>query len=94
MAGESKITTDHEEIRKWTEERGGKPAVVVSTLGKGEGVGVIRIKFPEYSEDKTLKEISWESFFKTFEEKNLAFLFQEETKTGQKSRFFKFVGRK
>ena len=36
MAG-SKITTDHDEIRKWAEERGGRPATVRSTHDKGHG---------------------------------------------------------
>ena len=31
MAGETKITTNHEEIRKWAEARGGKPATVKRT---------------------------------------------------------------
>jgi hypothetical protein len=38
MAG-SKITTDHDEIRKWAEERGGRPSTVRSTHGKGQGPG-------------------------------------------------------
>ncbi len=36
MAG-AQITTDHDEIRKWAEERGGRPAAVRSTHGQGHG---------------------------------------------------------
>ena len=36
MAGSSKIATDHEEIRKWAEERGGVPATVKRTESNGE----------------------------------------------------------
>lgn len=94
MAGESFVTTDHNEIKTWVEKRGGKPAVVKDTEGKGEGVGVIRINFPQYSGRDTLTEITWDEFFATFEEKNLAFLYQNQTRDGKESRFFKFVARK
>jgi hypothetical protein len=30
---DAKITTDHDEIRKWAEAHGGRTAVVRSTLG-------------------------------------------------------------
>ena len=33
---ESKTTTDHDEIRRWAEERGGKPATVKGTESGGE----------------------------------------------------------
>ncbi|GIV97881.1 MAG: hypothetical protein KatS3mg057_2538 [Herpetosiphonaceae bacterium] len=92
MAGESKVTTDHNQIRKWVEERGGKPATVKGTGDKGEP-GVLRINFPGYGDEESLREISWEDFFEKFEEKQLAFLYQEELKSGQESRFFKFVSR-
>lgn len=87
----SKVTTNHDEIIRWVEDRGGKPAVVKDTEGKGEGVGVIRINFPGYSGKDTLKDISWDQFFKTFDEKRLGFLYQDKTKDGQMSRFFKFI---
>ena len=89
--GSAQITTDHQIIRKWTEERGGIPVTVTSTKTKGE-VGLLRIKFPEVSKDtKKLEEISWEEFFKKFDENKLQFLYQEKTKDGEISRFFKFV---
>lgn len=88
----SKSTTNHDEIRRWVEERGGKPALVKGTEGKNEEhAGLLRIKFQE--EDK-LEETDWETFFKTFDEKNLRFLYQEETKDHKTSRFFKFVSDK
>jgi hypothetical protein len=92
MAGESKSTTDHEVIKRWTEERGGKPATVRGT-GEEEEAGVLRIDFPGYGGENSLQEISWEEFFDKFEEKKLAFLYQEKTSGGDESRFFKFVSR-
>jgi len=52
---------------------------------------MLRIDFPGYAEE-SLEEISWDDWFRKFEEKNLAFLYQE-TIDGQPSRFFKLVDR-
>ncbi len=90
MAGESRTTTDHDEIRRWAEERGGRPATVSGTGDETEP-GVLRIYFPGYSAEDTLEEITWDEFLDKFEEKRLAFLYQEETKDGGESRFFKLV---
>ena len=92
MAGESKQTTDHDEIRRWVEERGGRPARVKET-GSGDDPGILRIDYPGRGEDSSLEEISWEEWFEAFEENNLAFLYQEETKEGEESRFSKLVSR-
>lgn len=86
----SKTTVNHDEIRKWAEERDGKPSIVKST-GKNGG-GLLRINFPGYAEDN-LEEISWDEFFEIFDENNLDFLYQENTKDGSTSRFFKFVNK-
>ncbi len=93
MAGESKITTNHEEIKKWVEKRGGWPAAVKTTEKNNEEAGLLRIDFPGYSGKDTLEKISWHTFFKKFEESNLAFIYQDEVKDGGESRFFKFVNR-
>ena len=81
---ESKTTTDHDEIRSWVEERGGHPARV-------EGTNLLRIDYPGFSGEDTLEEISWDELFQIFDKNKLAFLYQEETKDGGKSRFSKFV---
>ena len=59
----SKTTTDHNEIRKWAESRGARPACVKKTGGKGD-VGMIRLDFPGYSGADSLEHISWEDFNK------------------------------
>ncbi len=92
MAGESKTTTDHDTIRRWVEERGGRPARVKGT-GSGDDPGLLRIDYPGRGDDESLEEISWEDFFEAFEENKLAFLYQEETKEGEESRFSKLVSR-
>ena len=88
---DAKKLTDHDQIREWAEARGGRPSAVRRTEGKGEGVGVLRFDFG--SPEEELEEISWDSFFETFEQKKLALLVQEETAGGDTSRFFKFVER-
>ncbi|GAC1362438.1 MAG: hypothetical protein NVS2B12_21000 [Ktedonobacteraceae bacterium] len=92
MASESKTTTDHKTIQKWAEARGGKPTSVKGTEKDGEA-GLLRIDFPGYSGGDRLEEISWDEFFKKFDEKSLAFLYQEHTSSGEESRFFKLINR-
>ena len=90
----SKTTTDLKEIKKWAEERDGKPSIVKSTQNDKEGGGVLRINFPGYSGEDTLEEISWEDWYDIFKDRDLAFLYQDETSGGKESRFFKLVNNK
>lgn len=82
-------THDTNEIRRWAEARQGWPATVRDT-GSGGEPGVLRIGFRE---DQELEEIGWDDFREKFEDENLDFLYQERTKDGGESRFFKFVER-
>ncbi|HLU65942.1 MAG TPA: hypothetical protein VKZ63_06685 [Kofleriaceae bacterium] len=90
----AKRTTDHRTIRRWVEERGGYPARVVGAGHPGEGEGILRIDFPGYSGEETLERIDWSSFFRVFEDSELAFLYQEETGQGRQSRFNKLISRR
>ncbi len=94
MPSKAKATaiTDHEEIRRWAEERGAKPTCVRNT-GEREDVGIIRLDFPGYSGEQSLQEISWDDWFEKFDEQGLALLHQETTASGQKSNFNKLVSR-
>lgn len=92
MAGSSNTTTDHETIRRWAEERGGKPSQVRGTGGK-EDAGLLRIDFPGRRGKGALEEITWEEFFEKFDEKNLTLLYQEKTAGGKTSRFSKIITR-
>jgi hypothetical protein len=79
-------TTDHDEIRSWVEQRGGHPAVVEETRGKGNG-GLLRIDFDDPSAaDERLERIGWEEFFRVFDRSGVAFLRDDGS-----SRFNKFV---
>jgi hypothetical protein len=84
--------TDHEEIRRWAEERGAKPTCVRGT-GNNQDVGMIRLDFPGYSGQGKLEEISWDEWLDKFDESGLALLVQDETARGQRSNFNKLVRR-
>jgi hypothetical protein len=92
MSTEAEVTTNHDEIRQWVEDRGGRPARVKGTK-KGDGGGLLRIDYPGYSGEDTLETITWEQFFEAFESNKLAFLYQDETKAGKESRFSKLISR-
>ncbi|HVJ91994.1 MAG TPA: hypothetical protein VM580_19470, partial [Labilithrix sp.] len=86
MASRTKPMIDHEEIRRWAEQRRAKPAIV-------KGTNIIRLDLPGYSGEESLETISWDEWFKHFEDSNLALLSQESTSRGQKSNFNKLIGR-
>ncbi|MCL5090726.1 MAG: hypothetical protein M1514_01815 [Patescibacteria group bacterium] len=90
--GVSEISSDHDEVKKWAEERGGVPSIVKGTGGEGKP-GILRFDFPDVGPKANLEHISWDEFFKVFDEKDLALLYQEKTSTGEISRFNKFVSR-
>src|SRR5579872_4627276 len=63
-------TTDHDEIRRWVESRGGHPAVV-----EGTG-GVLRIDFG--APDPSLQHVEWDRFFDIFDRSHVAFLYDPQ----------------
>ena len=78
----AETTTNHAEIRKWVEDRKGHPARV-------KGTEVLRIDYPGFSGEDTLEPIEWDEFFQTFEDRKLAFLYEDE----KDSRFSKLISR-
>ncbi|HEX6963801.1 MAG TPA: hypothetical protein VF175_18180 [Lacipirellula sp.] len=92
-AHESKQTTDHDEIRKWVEARGGKPATITGTENRGDEAGLLRIDMPTGASNPPLEPISWDDFFQKFDEEGLAFVYQEQKADGEPSHFCKFVSR-
>jgi hypothetical protein len=88
----SRPLTDHDQIRRWAEERGATPSCVRGT-GHNNDVGMIRLDFPGYSGEGKLEEISWDEWFDKFDESGLALLVQEKTARGQQSNFNKLVSR-
>jgi hypothetical protein len=90
---ESKVTTDHDEIRRWVEARGGKPATIKGTAEKGEEAGLLRIDMPGGAANPPLEPVTWDEFFNKFDEEKLAFLYQEAKADGEASFFSKFIER-
>ena len=83
---EAKRTTDRETIRKWVEDRGGRPTRVKGT-GRDGSLGILRIDYPGYTGEDTLDELTWDEFFAAFEKNDLEFLYED----AEDSRFSKFV---
>src|SRR5438105_5440683 len=92
MPGTSHITTDHEEIRAWIEQRNGTP-VEVSNPGGDPGGSFLQVEFPGYDRGEYASPISWDQFFQKFEERSLAFQYQEESASGSQTHFFKLIDR-
>lgn len=88
----SQRTTDHDTIRRWADERGGRPGIVRGT--EDGGSGVLRIWFPDVgASEETFEEISWEEFFEQFEANDLALVYQDQATGGEESRFAKLISR-
>lgn len=84
--GQSLATRNPEVIKHWAEERKAVPATVPGTE-HDDHLGVLRFNFPGYG-GQNLQEVSWDQWMKTFEDRNLVFLFQEHMKNGNMSNFF------
>ena len=84
--GRSLATTHHEVIRQWAEERGGTPATVEGTE-HGDTLGVLRFDFGDDTD--RLRHVSWDEWFRTFDERRLNFIYQETRSDGSQSNFFR-----
>lgn len=87
---EIRTTTDHDTIRQWVIERQGHPAHVRGSRFRDEP-GTLAIDFN--IRETSFETISWDVFFRSFDARNLAFRYQNETPEGEISRFYEFVDR-
>lgn len=76
----SRTLTDHESIRRWAEEHGASPACVRGT-GGGSDVGMLRLDFEGYSGADSLSQISWDDWFRKFDESHLALIVDDSGRT-------------
>jgi hypothetical protein len=67
---------DHGRIRKWIEARGGHPVRV-----PGAGEAAVRIDFEKSAGSS--EDISWDEFFRAFDDSRLAFLHRDRTMDGR-----------
>jgi hypothetical protein len=86
--GRSLVTTDHDVIRQWADQRDGVPATIEGTE-HGDHLGVLRFDFPGGDSGDRLREVSWDDWFATFDERRLNFIYQEERSDGRQSNFFR-----
>lgn len=87
-------TTDHDQIRRWAEERDAVPATARGTQESDGSPGVLTLDLVGYGADEDdLEHIDWDEWFEKFEESNLAFLYQDTKEDGETSTFFKLVSR-
>ncbi len=86
--GQTLLTRSHDVIRRWAEERGGKPATVGGTEHDGH-VGVLRFDFPRGGANRRLQKVSWDDWFATFDTRDLVFMYQEQLRNGDQSNFFR-----
>lgn len=88
--GRIETTTDHETIRRWIEERGSTAARVIEPAGDDPGSLAV---VPEGTDDESVEEITWEEFFRIFEEENLAFVYQTTRDDPNERWFCRFIDR-
>jgi hypothetical protein len=92
------ITTDHAIIKQWVEENDGKPALVGSLAEPEEIVG-LRIEFPGETQENLLSdnepnpEVSWDDFFRIFEDKLMAFMYNPKKRGQDKTDAYRFIPR-
>jgi hypothetical protein len=88
----SRSLTDHAEIRRWAEERSARPAAV-RAIESNDDVGILRLDFPEHSGKLSVNEISWDDWFRKFDENDLVLVVQDQLADGRRSNFNKLVSR-
>ena len=84
--GQTLATRNHDVIKAWADERGGKPA----TTTKDGPPRVLRLDFPGYG-GSSLRKIGWEDWFGTFDNRGVTFIYQEHLRDGRESNFFRLT---
>lgn len=84
--GQTLATRSREVIEQWAADRDGRPATVVGTEHDGRP-GVLRITFTDG--ENRLQEITWDDWFRSFDDRLLVFLYQENKADGSPSTFFR-----
>lgn len=85
-------TMDHEEIKNWISKHNGKPVLIEEEKSEGP-LTSLSVKFQDEKIPVEVKEeLDWPRFFEIFEQKMLAFQYDEEDGEG-KNKNFRIVGR-
>lgn len=90
--GQTFRTRDHQTIREWAQARDAIPATVPGTEHEGdeEHLGVLRLDFPDDGAEN-LAAVSWEEWFRTFDDRDLDFVYQETTRDGRPSNHYRLA---
>lgn len=86
--GATRLTRNHDIVEHWAEARGAQPSTVPGSEHEGRP-GVLRFDFPGFG-GRELQHISWDDWFKSFDKRDLVFVYQETQKDGTQSNFFRF----
>lgn len=87
----SKMTRNHDEIRKWAQEHGAIPCEVAGMDRNGDA-SVLRFEFSNApNRSGNVKEVSWDEFFTKFDQNNLQLLYQDQSGDGARSNFNKII---
>jgi hypothetical protein len=84
--GRSLATTHHDVIREWAQARDAVPATVEGTE-HDDHLGVLRFDFG--GDNDRLRRVSWQEWFRTFDDRRLNFIYQENRSDGAQSNFFR-----
>jgi hypothetical protein len=85
--GQTLATRDPEVIKRWADERNAQPA----TVGRrnGDRLRTLRFDFPSNGSSRRLEPVDWDAWLRTFQERDLVFLFQDNRRDGRQSNFFR-----
>jgi hypothetical protein len=83
--GQTLATRSAEVVRAWAEARSATPATATRRDGRP---ATLRFDFPGYG-GRRLEHIEWDEWLATFRDRDLVFLFQETTRDGRQSNFFR-----
>jgi hypothetical protein len=92
-----KTTTDHEEIKAWAEKHRARPAIMEDS--SGERKHGLRFDFPGKEDEELLTEethsdrISWEEFFKIFDEEKLALILYADEEHRASTWSYRFINK-
>lgn len=95
MASRGGTTTDHAAIRHWAEARGAHPSRIVRTGAEdpADEAGIIRLDLPGHTGAGPLEPISWDEWFRAFDDNGLAFVYEDTAADGEPSNYDRLVKR-
>ena len=91
QSGQQHTTTDHDVIRQWAEDRHATPATLEGAEHDGH-LDVLRFDFGfgmVEAEEEELREVSWDEWFRAFDEQGLSFVYQDTRPDGSPSNVFR-----